>query len=108
MRMTLLVLPPQPIGRLLQGTPVLSGECERLIVCSYFVSRWINERTGARHALLRIRTPVETRSAPEPRILGQFGWFQEGFLLCGGKGRAGHAQNPAKPFTRVIGKPAKA
>lgn len=38
MRMTLLVLPPQPIGRLLQGTPVLSGECERLIVCSYFFS----------------------------------------------------------------------
>ena len=36
----LLVLPPQtqPIGELLRGSPVLSGEGVRLIVRSYFVS----------------------------------------------------------------------
>ena len=28
----------QPIGQLLRGSPVLSGECVRLIVRSYFVS----------------------------------------------------------------------
>ena len=28
----------QPIGQLLRGSPVLSGECERRVVCSYFVS----------------------------------------------------------------------
>ena len=28
----------QPIGQLLRSSPVLSGECERRVVCSYFVS----------------------------------------------------------------------
>ena len=55
----------QPIDKLLQGSPVLSGEGVRLIVRSYFVSRWINELTGARHAPRRLRTHVEARSDPE-------------------------------------------
>src|SRR5512138_1300385 len=39
--------------------------------------QWIYERTGARHALFRLRTRVETRSAPEPRSLGQREQLQE-------------------------------
>jgi hypothetical protein len=54
----------QPIGQLLRGSPVLSGEGVRLIVRSYFVSRWIYERTGARHAPGRLRTHVEAKSVP--------------------------------------------
>jgi len=35
---SVLRLHTQPIGQLLRGSPVLSGECVRLIVRSYFVS----------------------------------------------------------------------
>ena len=39
--------------------------------------QWIYERTGARHALLRLRTHVETRSAPGTVSLGQLEQVQE-------------------------------
>ena len=39
--------------------------------------QWIYERTGARHALVQLRTLVEARSAPERRSLGHRQQLQE-------------------------------
>src|SRR5687767_2995589 len=75
--MTSQPLRTRPIGQPLRGSPVLSGEGETFVVRSYFVSSWIYELTGARHALRRIRTHVETRSAPELESLGHPQPFQE-------------------------------
>src|SRR5688500_18651242 len=77
MRTTYQPLRARPISRPLIGSPVLNGESVRRVVRSYFVSRWIYELTGARHALRRIRSHVETRSAPGLRSLGQSQPIQE-------------------------------
>ena len=66
----------QPIGQLLRGSPVLSGEGVRSDRSQLLCFQWIYERTGARHALFRLRTLVEARSAPGDASLGHRASFK--------------------------------
>jgi hypothetical protein len=59
----------QPIGQLLQGSPAIKRRGRNVRRSQLVCFSWINEGTEPRHALLRVRTHVETGAAPGERSL---------------------------------------
>ena len=68
----------RPIGQPLQGSPVFKRRGRNVRRSQLVCFSWIYEGTEPRHALLRIRTHVETGAAPGmPLILRHRAAFQE-------------------------------
>ena len=56
--------PARPIGQPLRSSPVFKRRGRTRYRSQLLCFQWFYERTGARHALNRLRTHVEARSAP--------------------------------------------